>query len=134
MLNHLINEKIIFIALAVIILGGGYAGAYYFYEKNTQAQDNSQTSTPAETAKLIGEVGKILELPTDEIPTIAIVMDKDKVKGQPFFKNAENGDKLLAYAKNQKAILYRPSTHKIIEVAPIYLDDAKNSASLNQIP
>ena len=60
-----------------------------------------------------------MELPTDETPTIATIADKDKLKDQPFFSKAENGDKILAFNKAMLAILYRPSVNKIINVAPI---------------
>jgi len=60
-----------------------------------------------------------MELPKDEEPTIATVLDKEKLKDQLFFAKAENGDKVIIYSKNQKAILYRPSINKIIDVAPI---------------
>lgn len=57
-----------------------------------------------------------MELPAGEQPTLATVADQEKLKGQDFFSHAQNGDKLLIYPKAKKAILYRPSTGKIIEV------------------
>lgn len=125
-------KKIFLISLILVILGGGCGGTYYFYKKYNslksglnQKNSSSLNLAAAENASLIAEIGKIMILPTDETPTIATVSDKEKVKDQPFFKKAENGDKLLAYPKNKKAILYRPDTRKIIEVAPIYSEDTK---------
>ena len=66
-----------------------------------------------------------MTLPTGESPNVATIIDKDKLKDQAFFNNAENGDKVLIYTKAQKAIIYRPSTNKIINVGPI---------TLNQVP
>ncbi len=63
-----------------------------------------------------------MELPQGETPTIATVSDKEKLKDQPFFKATENGDVLLAYTKAMQAILDRPNTNKIINVAPINLN------------
>ena len=125
MFKRLANKRIILIILALIILAVGCSGIYYFYKKHLQVKENPRIIAVTETDELVKEVGKIMELPADETPTIATVMDKEKVKDQPFFTKAENGDKLLAYTKNQKAILYRPSTRKIIEVAPIYLNNAQ---------
>jgi hypothetical protein len=55
----------------------------------------------------------------DEQPTLASVTDKSKLSDQPFFQKAENGDKILIFVQSRKAILYRPSIKKIIDVAPI---------------
>lgn len=75
--------------------------------------------TKEETDNLVREVAKLMDLPTGEAPTVATVLDKEKLKDQSFFKNAENGDKILIYTGANKAILYRPDTHKIIEVLPL---------------
>jgi len=121
--KYLKNKQIFLIVLILIILTGSYSGTYYFYRKYNQIKKGAQIPVLTETAALIQEVGEIMDLPTDEIPTIATITDKEKIKGQAFFKKAENGDKLLAYAKNQQAILYRPGTHKIIKIAPIYSEN-----------
>lgn len=96
--------------------------SYYFYTKYQQAQKllkNPQQVSAEQTKSVVAMVGKLIALPTDETPSLATVQDKTKLKDQPFFKNAVNGDKLLIYVKAKKAILYRESNNKIIEVAPI---------------
>jgi uncharacterized protein HemX len=85
----------------------------------------SQQATADEATELNNEVGKLIQLPADEVPTVATVIDAAKVKSQAFFASAQNGDKLLLYSKSGKAILYRPSTKKIIEVAPINLGNSQ---------
>lgn len=87
----------------------------------------SQVNSADEAKQLHEEVSKLMELPTDEVPTVATVVDADKVKNQAFFAHAQNGDKVLLYAKSSKAILYRPSTQKIIEVAPINLNTTQTT-------
>jgi len=68
---------------------------------------------------LVKKVGSNINLPQNESPTVATVSDVNQLKGQAFFKNAQNGDKVMIYTQARKAILYRPSTNKIIEVGPI---------------
>lgn len=89
----------------------------------SQVNKNPEVKAQKEVKILVSEVGKLIELPAGETPTIATVLAEDKVNKELFFKNAEVGDKLLAYLKAKKAILYRPATNKIIEVAPIILDE-----------
>ena len=96
--------------------------SYYFYSKYQTAQKmlkNPQQASLDQTKSVVAMVGKLIALPTDETPSLATVQDKSKLKDQPFFKNAVNGDKLLLFIKAKKAILYRESSNKIIEVAPI---------------
>lgn len=81
------------------------------------------SSTTDESTQLMEEVGKIIILP-DEKPSIITVLDKEALSDQDFFKNAENGDKVLVFTENKKAILYRPSTKVIIEVAPLFIDES----------
>lgn len=101
-------------------LAGGGAAVYYWrqFSQTEQMLKNPEEAAKAENSRLISQIAKFMILP-DEEPQVATVLDKEKLKDQPFFANAENGDKILAYPKAQKAILYRPSIKKIIEVAPL---------------
>ena len=82
----------------------------------------TQSESLEEVNTLLEEVGKLMTLPTDEKPTIATVSDAEKVKTQSFFKLAQNGDKVLIFANTKKAILYRPSEKKIVEVGTVNLN------------
>jgi hypothetical protein len=108
-------------ALLGVILGLGVT-SYYFYHKY-------KTVPSVETDETVARVSKLMQLPTDEVPTLATVTDKEKVKNQTFFANAENGDRALIYPKAKKAILYRPSTNKIIEVMSLSTSNQNNAAS-----
>lgn len=94
----------------------------YFYAQNRKTK--ALLANPTEAAKqeatdLVTTIGKIVKLPVGEEPTIATVSDKDKLKDQAFFAEAENGDKVLVYSSAKKAILYRPSISRVIEMAPV---------------
>ncbi len=95
--------------------------SFYFYSKYQKAQDLLKTSAAAsqnEVQMLVGTVGKLIELPNEE-PTVATISDVSKLEGQKFFANAKNGDKVLIFQNAKKAVLYRPSVNKIIEVGPV---------------
>ncbi len=113
--------------LTVVFLCAIGAGVYY-YQSYQKLLKNPDIVTTQEVATLQKSVGRLMVLP-NETPSTATVLDKEKLKGQAFFTNAENGDKILIYSTAKKAILYRPSTDKIIEVMPITLDNTQSSAT-----
>lgn len=109
------------VAIVLAIVAASASG--YFYYQYTKAQKQLRVKTQVsitkeaqdETKKLIEEVGKLIELPKDEEPTIATVTDTEKLKDQPFFQKAKAGDKVLIYPKAQKSILYDPKNKRIVE-------------------
>ena len=111
----------------LIIVGLAGATAYY-YKQYKKIKDNPQVVSQEEVQFVVSELGKFMELP-DGTPSLATIQDKEKLKDQNFFRKAENGDKVLIYADAKQAILYRPSAKKIIEVAPLILDNGNNNNS-----
>jgi len=114
--------KRLLISLLVILAIGGVTTGVTYFRKYQALKADPTIEAQKETEALVATVSKLMELPTDETPTVATIADKEKLKDQPFFAKAENGDKILAFTKAMQAILYRPSTNKIINVAPILID------------
>lgn len=104
------------VLLLCILLAVACGISFYFYSK---LQSSEQKSSKETTAQTVEEVGKLMVLPADETPTLATVSDPEKLKDQPFFANAQVGDRVLIYTQAKKAILYRPSTKMIVEVSPL---------------
>jgi hypothetical protein len=109
----------------VLILALGVMGGIYTAQQKPSwfGLSKGVAAVQAETDALIASVGRLIALPGDENPTVATVTDIDKVKDQPFFKNAQNGDKVLIYTKAQKAIIYRPGENRIIEVGAVNINN-----------
>jgi len=61
---------------------------------------------------------------------VAIIDNADTLRSHPFFANVHNGDKLLIYKEDAKAVLFRPLTNEVIAFAPL---DAVPSSSYEQI-
>lgn len=125
------NKKIIIAVVAGLVLLAVCAfGVYaYKYVQNQNAKierlSDPQQAAKDETSRVKALVEKLVDLPTDESPTVFTVNDASKLKSQSFFNKAENGDKVLIFTKAKKAYLYRPSTNKLIEAAPINIGDSQ---------
>jgi hypothetical protein len=76
----------------------------------------------AQTSGIQEKVAQHMMLP-DETAYVATLTDKDAVLDQPFYTNAQNGDRVLLFKKNKKAVIYRESEDKIINVGPILVSD-----------
>ncbi|MFA7315116.1 MAG: hypothetical protein WC025_04300 [Candidatus Magasanikbacteria bacterium] len=115
------QENIFFVLFFALLTLVGFFGTYYFFGKYNALKKDPALVSQKETDNTLDAVDKLMILPSDEVPTVATILDKTKLSDQSFFDNAENGDKLLVFTKNMQAILYRPPTNKIIKVAPIYI-------------
>lgn len=91
-----------------------------------QLKGDPNVQTQSEVTKLIETITKLVVLPTGETPTIATVTDLSKLKDQAFFKDAAIGDKVLIYKESKRAILFRPSTNKVIEYASLETEVSPN--------
>jgi hypothetical protein len=118
--------KIIALSLGIVLILGSIGTAAYFYQKYKKAASEPGTAADDEVASITKKINQFMELP-DETPTLATIADKEKLKDEVFFTNSQNGDKVLIYSKNKKAILYRPSTGKVIEVASLAGGDQNSS-------
>jgi hypothetical protein len=123
------HARLLGITILVIAIAG--FGVWQFtqnqkLEKQISKLQGTDQSGQAEVKALVAKVGKLIVLP-DEEPTVATVTDPSKLSNQSFFATAQTGDKVLIYAGAKKAVLYRPSESKIIEVAPVNIDGTKEN-------
>lgn len=117
--------------MTVITIVAVFAAVYFFWQVRVLSQ-NPSVAAQDDASKVVKKVGDLIVLPEGEQPTIATVTDLAPLKDQPFFAHAEINDKVLIYQTAAKAILYRPSANKIIEVAPINLGASQNPPASNQ--
>ncbi len=109
-------------ATVLLIIGLGAFGGYYFkkYQDLKKNPVSAERAAQEEVDRTIAKVAKLYgSLPADEKPNVATVSDKDKLKDQPFFDKAVNGDVALIYSGAKLAILYRPSSNQIINVSSV---------------
>jgi hypothetical protein len=113
--------------LIVLLLIGAAAGTAYGITQKPEVlglSSDPNAKAAAEVQSVIAEVSKLIDLPADEQPVLATVADVEKLKEQPFFRKAVNGDKVLIYGSDRRAILYRPSEKRILEVGAININQA----------
>jgi hypothetical protein len=102
----------------------GWLAYGYITTKNQLEQAKNAPSSGSQSQQLENKVSLLVDLPQGETPTIATVNDASKLKNQAFFANAKDGDKVLIYSKAGKAVLYRPSTNRIIEYSTVNLGNS----------
>jgi hypothetical protein len=108
------------IAAAVIAwLAYGYITTKHQLEQAKSPSATGQTPTQ----QVVSKVSNLVDVPKDESPTLANISNADALRklskfNASFFADAKNGDVLLIYSKHNKAIVYRPTTNKIIASGP----------------
>lgn len=108
------------IVLALLIAIGGTA--FYFYRQANIPERDSTTAAQQAEAAIIARVGKLTLLPEGETPTIATVSNPEKLRDQPFFADAKEGDKVLVYTIARKVYLYDPVGNILLNVAPLNIE------------
>jgi hypothetical protein len=91
-----------------------------------QGAQNTEQNT-AKAREITVAVREHFYIPAEVEPTVALIVDAEKLRDQnAFYALAENSDYLLI--TNDKAILYRPSTDMILNVAPVTIQPPAPSA------
>lgn len=121
------NQKVVLMVMGVLVLGLAVTSGVLYKQVKTLKVDPQKVSEE-ENKKVLEAVGKLVLLPEGEAPTIATVTDPEKLKSeQAFFAKSAVGDKVLIYTGALKAIMYRPSDNKIVEIAPLIIGNPNAS-------
>lgn len=116
-----------FILLILLAVGGSSAGIYYYYQYKTLL---ARTNDPNIVVKeLLAKVGKLIELPVGEQPTVATVTNPELIKDQAFFTKAKKGDRVILYPNARLAILFDETSNKIINFGTMNVSPATPSAN-----
>jgi hypothetical protein len=122
------GKKLLLLLNVLVIAGLAVFGGYYFkkYQDANHKLTSPEQAAQEQVDAYIAEVGKLYALPKDEKPSVATVKDKEQLKDQPFFANAQNGDVTLIYSNAKLAILYRPSTKQLVNVSSVTIQNKPN--------
>lgn len=120
------KRKLVNIIILIVLFVPLGLSVYLYYQLHTFK--NISSSEPSKEVKdIITKVSSMYLIPSNEDPTVATVSDPSVLKDQSFFTQAEKGDKVLIFTKAGKAVLYRPSLNKIIEITSV-----KNNSNNNE--
>ena len=112
-----------------VLLVVAIAVSFFVYSDTSVVIDDNKEQTEEvlqkENNELLEKISNHYLLPVGEEPMIATVTDADMLSvEQEFYKDVENGDKVILYIQNQRAIIYSPTKDVIINVGPIISDDS----------
>lgn len=108
-----------------------YIVAHHSMGGTSHPSGSANTVAALSLEELIAAVGKHMILP-EEMPVVAVVEDVDTLKRkQPFFEHARNGDHLLIFPENKRAILYSPARDIVVNSGSI-LSDGEGDPTLSE--
>ena len=131
--KKLISTKKLFIVVLIVITAG--LGVIYGVRAFRGNDEGAGTDAGSlEIEEVVSQVSRHLLLPQGEVPTLATIIDAATLaQEQAFYQNASDGDKLLIYLQNQRAIIYNPKQDIIVNVGPIVVDTpTQNVSSLDE--
>lgn len=126
------NKNIIYVVVAVVILGLGYLTVTK-YKANQNTPEAQAAKLTEQKNSIISKIKTLTVLPAEE-PVLFTVNDAVLLKSQQaFFRDAQNGDVLLVFQKDGKALIYRESTNVIVNAGPVSFQQPATTTTKVQI-
>lgn len=92
-----------------------------------EIKESTERSGQQVADEVLGKVRQHIVLPEELQPTVATIIDVDRLREtSDFYKEAKNGDHLIL--TETRAILYNPDTDRIVDVVPIMLNPEEETA------
>jgi hypothetical protein len=86
-----------------------------------EIKESTERSGQQIADEVLSKLREHIDIPTDLQPTVATIVDIDRLREtSDFYNNAENGDHLVL--TETRAILYDPDRNIIIDVVPVILN------------
>ncbi|MDP3880702.1 MAG: LytR C-terminal domain-containing protein [bacterium] len=122
------SPLIIAAIIGLVIIALAIFSAISFFANGDES--NPSGLTDSETEELVEAVKSHLNLPTNEDPIIGEITDANAlVAQQAFYQGSKNGDYLLIFPENQKAVLYDAKNDILINVGPIVIEQEASSTA-----
>lgn len=129
------------VMILVVLASLGFGGwAFYQYQHSQQqiaklsSLEGQQELQKTEVESLKKSLSKHMLLPSDEEPSIATITNIEVLKkDQPFFEKAQNGDKVVVYSNEKKAIIYSPQKDVVVNVGALVVDQSASAPTQAEI-
>lgn len=129
---------LIIVLILFILASAGFGWSYYKYSQTKKelaklsSIDGQKQIAKQEIEDLLKKIRRHMVLPDGEEPVVATITDKDLLaKEQPFYAQAHNGDRVIAYMTARKAIIFDPVRDIIVNSGPIYVDSAAQKQQID---
>lgn len=127
------NTRWLLYVVAGLLLAGSVAFGVIYFQKYQQLNSMSAAEfEQRENDRIISKIAKLYTLPAEEQPEIAIVKDKEALRQNPFFEQAENGDFVVIFRDAKLALLYRPGEDRLVKVGPLNVQDTTSIGVMGQ--
>lgn len=116
-----------------LLIGAVAASLFLYYRTRQQvaylsSPAGQQELSQREIQSVVESLGKLTLLPEEE-PVVATVIDASYLATQSaFYKDAQNGDKLVVFPQAQKAYIYSPSRNILVNAGPLIVDQSQQQS------
>lgn len=115
----------VFVGLFILALVG-LAIAYWQTRQRlltSLTPDGQLAYAEKEAGQVLSELSLLAILP-DEEPVVATVVGAETLRSESdFYRDAQDGDKLIMFPQAQRVYLYRPGLRRLVNVGPLTLED-----------
>ncbi len=120
------RRGLVFSILALLLVVAIATSTLLFVKYRDALHDNPQR----EREHILTTIRTVVQLPK-ETPGFSTVIDVSKLTNPILKKRAQNGDRLIIFAKSKRLVIYRPATGKVIDMLTIQSNDV-SAATSNQ--
>lgn len=124
------TNAIVIILFLLLLFTTAFGGYYFFQHQNSKDLLSNPLRFSVDRERyLIDALQNVFETPTER-PQIITLSDLSKLPQTPFFTLAKVDDIVFVFDKTKVAVLFRPSTHKIVTIVQTQDTSATPSAEL----
>jgi hypothetical protein len=111
----LMVHKAIVALIVLVLIGLGVVG--FFGVRYLALTEDQALASERQIDEAVRKIGRLIELPEGETPTLAVVRETESLKNDPFFADARPGDIVLYYPVANVAFVYRPSKDMLVNAS-----------------
>lgn len=122
--------RTIVVAFLFLVLFAGLAGLGYLYWQTRQqlaylsSPEGQEELARREAEEVLARLGELVVLPDEQDPIIATITDQEVLAAESvFYADAVNGDRLIIFPQAQRAYIYSPTRHRVVNIGPLAIED-----------